>query len=199
MNSSMIYEMKGNQFPFGLLNDSAVEAKKILIKKRINYKNPVEYGKLKEKIEKLKGISHKNTINLRSTQDMKNGYIDLFYPYVPIPLQESFNENSNQTVKELHKQFIELAIYLAKQYILTSFNPARCGVIINERKTIIKYFLPLNEIIITDNISMLERSVQLFNLQSMHYLDTLNQCALNNTISNSSSQQSIQGSHIFQR
>jgi len=55
----------------------------------------------------------------------------------------------------MHKQFIELAIYLAKNYILTSFSPERCGVIINEGKSIIKYFLPLNEIIITTNISML--------------------------------------------
>lgn len=67
MKSSMIHEMKGNQFPFGLLNDSKVESKKILIKKRINYKNQLEYTKIKEKIDKLKTISHKNTINLRST------------------------------------------------------------------------------------------------------------------------------------
>jgi hypothetical protein len=44
----------------------------------------------------------------------------------------------------MHKQFIELAIYLAKNYILTSFNPNRCGVIINEDKTLVKYYLPLN-------------------------------------------------------
>jgi len=103
----------------------------MLIKKRYHYKNITEYGKLRDKIDVLKNISHKNSINLRSTEDAGNGYIDLLYPYVPIPLEESFNENNNQTVKEMHKQFIELAIQLAKNYILTSFNPARCGVIIN--------------------------------------------------------------------
>lgn len=96
------------------------------------YRNSSEYGKLKEKIEKLKTVAHKNTINLRSTEDNGNGYIDLYYPYVPIRLEDSFLENSSQTVKELHKQFIELAIYLAKNCILTSFSPERCGVIINE-------------------------------------------------------------------
>ena len=140
----------------------------------------------------MKLISHKNTINLRSAEDNGNGFIDLYYPYVPIPLEESFIENPEQTVKELHKQFIELAIYLAKQYILTSFNPARCGVIINDKKSLIKYYLPLNDITFTDNISTLERSVQLFNLQSMHYLDTLSRNALNSTLENSS-QPSAQG------
>jgi hypothetical protein len=67
MSNSLIYEMKGNQFPFGVLNDSPSDSKKILIKKRIHYKNQLEYSKLKEQIDKLKNISHKNTINLRST------------------------------------------------------------------------------------------------------------------------------------
>lgn len=38
---------------------------------------------------------------------------------------------------------------------------------------IIKYYLPLNEIVITDNIAMLERSVQLFKVQATHFLDAL--------------------------
>ena len=50
---------------------------------------------------------------------------------------------------------IQLAIHLAKNYILTSFNPNRCGVLFVEGKYLIKYYLPLNEIVITDNISML--------------------------------------------
>jgi hypothetical protein len=83
--------MKGNQFPFGQILHKQPETKKILIKKRYQYKNQNEYLKLKEKIEKLKNISHKNTINLRSAEDNNNGFIDLFYPYVPIPLEESFN------------------------------------------------------------------------------------------------------------
>ena len=66
MNKSMIYEMKGNIFPFGVLNDSKVHNRKILIKKRLKCMSQSEYTKLKEQIEKLKQISHKNTINLRS-------------------------------------------------------------------------------------------------------------------------------------
>jgi hypothetical protein len=93
----------------------------------------------------------------------------------------------------LHKQFIELAIHLAKHSILTSFSPGRCGVVVSGERTTIKYFLPLNEIVLTSSINMLERSVQLFNLQSMHYLDTLCQGALNSTIDRS--HRSSQRSH----
>lgn len=91
--------MKGNQFPFGQFSDSSLDPKKMLVKKRIVYRNSNEYSKLKEKIQKLKTVAHKNTINLRSTEDNGNGYIDLYYPYVPIRLQDSFIENSCQTVK----------------------------------------------------------------------------------------------------
>lgn len=73
----------------------------------------------------------------------------------------------------MHRQFIELAIYLAKNCIVTTFSPERCGVVIKEDKSTLKYYLPLPDINITDNRTTLERSVHLFNVQSMHYLDTL--------------------------
>lgn len=95
-------------------------------------------------------------------------------------------------MKNLHRQFIELAIYLAKHYVATSFNPKRCGAMTVDKKTVVKYYLPIGEIRISDNISLLERSVQLFNLQSMHYLDGLAQKALSST-HESSPQQSCQG------
>lgn len=91
MLNHFVHEMKGNQFPFGLLESTHIEPKKILIKKRYLYKNHTEHGKLKDKIEKLKTIAHRNTINLRSAEDQGNGHIDLFYPYVPVPLEDSFN------------------------------------------------------------------------------------------------------------
>ena len=78
--------MKGNQFPFAQVTDPSLDLKKMLVKKRITYRNSNEYAKIKEKIEKLKTVSHKNTINLRSTEDDGNGYIDLYYPYVGIRL-----------------------------------------------------------------------------------------------------------------
>jgi hypothetical protein len=53
-------------------------------------------------------------------------------------------ENPTQTVKEMHRQFIELAIYLAKNFIATSFEGSRCGVVIAESKGTLKYYLPLN-------------------------------------------------------
>lgn len=129
----------------------------------------------------MKSISHKNTINLRSIEENDHS-IDAVYQYVPLSLEDSFSENSCQTVKEMHRQFIELAIYLAKNFILTTFSPKRCGVVVNEGTSILKYYLPLNEITLTDNRSSLERSVQLFNVQSMHYLDSLASQCLNSTI-----------------
>ncbi len=179
----MIHQMNNTQFPFGQLGNSYQDIKKTLIKKRVFYRNSSEEAKLREKIESLKKITHKNTINLRTIQESGEGFIDLYYPYVPLRLEDCFGwESSGLLVKELHKQFIQLAIFLAKNYIITSFSPERCGVISSQDKTIIKYYLPLSQIIVTNNISMLERSVQLFNLQSMHFLDTLSQNALNTTL-----------------
>lgn len=91
-----------------------------------------EYEELIIKIDKLKSISHRNTINLRSIEEKTNSSIDLIYQYVPLSLEDSFTENSCQTVKEMHRQFIELAIYLAKNCILTTFTPSRCGVVLTE-------------------------------------------------------------------
>jgi hypothetical protein len=91
----------------------------------------------------------------------------------------------------MHRQFIELAIYLAKNCILTTFNPNRCGVVINEAKSTLKYYLPLPEITVTNSREALERSVNLFNVQSMHYLDTLAQQGLNTTFNEISSQRTF--------
>lgn len=93
-------------------------------------------------------------------------------------------------MKELHRQCIELAIYLAKYGISTVFHPSRCGVMINEGKSTLKYYLPLSEITITNNISVLERGVQLFSVQSMHYMDSLFQ-GLNISINESFSQRTF--------
>jgi hypothetical protein len=59
----------------------------------------------------------------------------------------------------------------------------------SEERTVIKYYLPLHEIKITSNRASLERAVQLFNVQSMHYLDTLVTQALNSSTVNESSSQ----------
>jgi hypothetical protein len=58
----------------------------MLIRKRYHYKNISEYTRLRDKVEVLKNISHKNAINLRSIEDANNGFIDLIYPYIPIQL-----------------------------------------------------------------------------------------------------------------
>lgn len=65
--ASFIHEMRGTQFPFGFLNVSDSDAAKTLIKIRYSFKDSEEYEQLMEKIDKLKEISHKNVINLRST------------------------------------------------------------------------------------------------------------------------------------
>jgi len=74
---------------------------------------------------------------------------------VPYSLKEFLYRNSRDIVKQLHRQFIELVIYLAKNDILTSFKSDCCGIIVVEGKPVLQYYLPLNEIIITDQVSML--------------------------------------------
>jgi hypothetical protein len=129
---------------------SSLDDKKIYVKKRYFFRSGEEHQELRVKIDKLKTISHKNTINLRSAEE-NSYYIDLFYQYIPHSLEDSFIENPTQTVKEMHRQFIELAIYLAKNCILTTFNPGRCGVVVNEAKSTLKYYLPLPEITVTNS------------------------------------------------
>jgi serine/threonine protein kinase len=146
--------MKGTQFPFGLLKVEDHNIRKAFIKKRYHFKDEEERQLLMEKINKLKNISHKNNINLRSTEEQDTS-ITLVYQYVPYSLEDSFNENPNQTVKDLHKQFIELAIYFAKNGIVTTFNPQRCGTIINEQTSTVKYYLPLSDISLTNSRSHL--------------------------------------------
>ena len=169
---SLVHEMKGTQFPFGVLKVDEGDIRKAFIKRRYQFKDSEEYDQLKLKIDKLKTISNKYTINLRSTEETANS-ITLVYQYVPFSIEDSFVENPEQTVKDMHRQFIELAIYFAKNGIVTTFNPMRCGVVINENISTLKYYLPLPELIITNSRNMLERSVQMFNVQSMHHLDTL--------------------------
>jgi hypothetical protein len=151
MNSgTLVHEMRGTQFPFGVLKVEEDGARKAFVKKRYFFKDEDEYDQLKSKIDKLKNISHKNTINLRSTEEGPNS-ITLVYQYVTHSMNDSFMDNPNQTVKEMHRQFIELAIYLAKNCIVTAFNPERCGMVVNENRSTLKYYLPLPDINITDN------------------------------------------------
>ena len=55
----------------------------------------------------------------------------------------------------------------------------------------IKYYLPLTDISITDDRTVLERSVQLFNVQSMSYLDNLLNQTLNTTLNENASQRTF--------
>jgi hypothetical protein len=45
----------------------------------------------------------------------------------------------------------------------------------------VKYYLPLNQIVVTSDVVVLERSVQLFTVQALHFLDSLNQFSEANT------------------
>jgi hypothetical protein len=44
-----------------------------------------------------------------------------------------------------------------------------------DNKWQIKYYLPLYEILVTSDVAMLERSVQIFTVQALHYLDLLSE------------------------
>ena len=122
----------------------------------------------------MKNIYHKNAINFREVDDNHNGTMDVYYNYVPYSLESFFDECDHETIKEVHRQLIKLAIHLAKNCLLTSFNPNRCGIILNaDNKWQVKYYLPLNEIVVTNDVAMLKRSVELFTVQSLHFLDSL--------------------------
>lgn len=102
--------------------------------------------------------------------------MDVYYNYVPYSLESFFEECSGEVIKEIHRQLIKLVIHMAKNCLLTSFNPSRCGVLLNaDDKWQLKYYLPLKEIIVTNDVTMLERSVQLFTVQSLHFLDSMMQ------------------------
>jgi hypothetical protein len=100
--------------------------------------------------------------------------MDVYYNYVPYLLESFFDDCDHETVKEVHRQLIKLVIHLAKNCLLTSFNPNRCGIILNaDNNWQVKYYLPLNEIVVTNDVTMLKRSVELFTVQSLHFLDSL--------------------------
>lgn len=149
-----------------------------------------EYESLHEKIDKLKNISHKNSINLRTIKEGED-FIDLYYPYVGLTMEDSFIYYPNQTAKDIHKQFIELAIYLAKNNLTTNFDPSYCGVIVNDNKSILKYFLFLPKLVITNDRNKLERFVQAFNVESMNFVDSLLAQTVNESINESVSQRTF--------
>lgn len=97
----------------------------------------------------------------------------MYYHYVPCSIEDAFPCLSQADFKEVHKQLIQVAIHLAKHYVLTTFSASRCGVVWLEDKFIVKYFLPPAELVVTRSRSTLERSVQLFKVQAMHMLDNL--------------------------
>jgi hypothetical protein len=55
------------------------------MKKRYPYRTVEELEELMIKVDKLKSISHKNTINLRSIEEAPSS-IDLIYQYVSLSL-----------------------------------------------------------------------------------------------------------------
>jgi hypothetical protein len=142
------------------------------VRKAYPFRTEKERRILLEKVNALKDMYHRNVINMRNAEET-GGTFTIFYHYVHASIDSAFPCLTQSTFKEVHKQLIQLAIHLAKNYVLTSFNPSRCGVVFLDDKFVIKYFLPLSEIVITQNRSMLERSVQLFKVQAMHMLDTL--------------------------
>lgn len=82
-----------------------MDTRKMLVKKRIQYRNSNEHALILQKVDKLKTLSHRNCINIRKVEDSQPGSLDLYYPYVPHRLEDVFGEDT-ASVKDLHKQFI---------------------------------------------------------------------------------------------
>lgn len=98
LGESRVYEMRGNQFPFGVFTAEEDGPRKIFVKKRYSFKNGEEFDELMEKIAQLKAVSHRNTINLRATEE-KEDHVDMLYQYVPLSLEEAFSEQPSQAVR----------------------------------------------------------------------------------------------------
>lgn len=55
-------------------------------------------------------------------------------------------------IKFLHRQFIELAIGLAKAGIVTTFDSLRCGLLVEPDEAIVKYYLLPEEAIFAEDL-----------------------------------------------
>lgn len=66
-----------------------------------------------------------------------------------------------------------MIVHAAKHSILISFNSENCGLKIINGQKIVKYYFSLSEISICNDIKVIERSVQLFTVKSVQFLDEL--------------------------
>jgi hypothetical protein len=66
-----------------------------------------------------------------------------------------------------------MIVHAAKHFIIIPFESKNCGVKIIKGERVVKYYFPIDEIKICNEIKVIERSVQLFTVQSMQFLDEL--------------------------
>lgn len=67
LNSTIILDMNGNEFPFGVISDLSGELsnKKILVRKHLQFRTPKEEKNIREKLAILTKLCHRNVINIR--------------------------------------------------------------------------------------------------------------------------------------
>ncbi len=66
-----------------------------------------------------------------------------------------------------------MIVHAAKHFIIIPFESKNCGLKIIKGERVVKYYFPIDEIKICNEIKAIERSVQLFTVQSMQFLDEL--------------------------
>lgn len=82
MSSCLIFDMSTSQFPFGEYPTHDYGDRKVLIRKRMEYRTERECKIMTDKLDILTKICHRNVINVRSVDKSEEGAINIFYPYV---------------------------------------------------------------------------------------------------------------------
>ena len=75
-------------------------------------------------------------------------------------------------LKMIHRQFIDLAIGLAKAGIVTNFKGQNCGAIEENGELTVKYYLEPKDVEITDDFEYIEEAVSEFCARAMEYMQS---------------------------
>jgi hypothetical protein len=167
----MIVDIEEEQFPFLTLKKLSKTHKIVMAKRRHRLDSSPHSLHLLHKIMTLAHLPLGNLINVRFVEEEEH-WVDLYYQNVPMRLREVLGEADADGLRILHRQFIDLAIGLAKVGIVTVFEGDRCGAIVENEETIVKYYLEPQNITITQDLEVIEEAVYQFCAQAMAFLQS---------------------------
>ena len=83
------------------------------------------------KVNKLTKLTLHNLIHIRFVEQEEQ-WVDLYYQNIPTALSDLISDFDAQALKHLHRQFIDIAMGLAKAGIIATFSPNSCGGILED-------------------------------------------------------------------